>query len=453
MRQRAPRAIAPLAVALLLSALPASTFAQWSDLPADRRAPREIDERTAVSEALIASPTLRALEAGRRGAEADLFGAHAAFAPELEVSGRYTRLSELPESARALDLGVGETGRFVLPQLLDQHVGRAQLSLPVTDLLYRSARLLDAAGDRLAAQSARMEAERVRVASEARSRYVELALAEALVDALVTIEARHAVWREEVARRVAAGLSPDAGRLEVEAQWVAVRRDRLAAEARRRAARGRLALALGRSATAELRTAGLDAAESVGPASEPLASAELEALARSRRALFAMADAERIAALPSVALTFGVDVAAPHPRAFAQTQLEPLATWDAGVVVSFSLARALASVARADQLASEAEALRAEERELADRLAAERAIAESDLEITRARRAAALDATRLASDLLTVRRAEYDAGALTAADLALAEGSYLRSVVARHEADAEAQLARARLLELRAIVE
>ena len=412
-----------------------------------------VDLRGAVREALATSGRLASLEAGRDGAEADRFLATSAFVPEVSVTGRYTRLSELPESARTLNLGPDLGGSFVLPQLLDQHAGRVQVSLPITDLLYRSARLLSAAGDRVAAQEARVEAERARVAAEARTRYVELVLAERTAESLRAIESRHATWHREVRARAEAGLVAGSDRLEVEAQWLAVQRDRVAAEARVLAAQQRLAVVMGRPAHTALRARGLGPVAEVNDADASATPPDVAFLVHARRALLALVDAERLAALPSVSLTFGVDVAAPHPRAFAQSQLEAVATWDAGVVVSFSLGQALASVARADRLESEAASLAAEERELRLRMEAETAIAASDLTSGVTRLEVAIEVERLARELLALRREEYEVGTLSAAQQALAEAAHLRSVLAMHEAEAEAHLAHARLLETRALVD
>lgn len=414
-----------------------------------------VDEQAAVRAALASSPALRAFSARVEAAEADVLGAQLAFVPELSATGRYTRLSELPESARSF-------GGFVLPQLLDQHVGRFQASVPVTDLLYRSAQLLEAAGDRASAERARFEGERVRVAAEARTRYVELAVAEQMVTALRAIEARHEAWRDVVRERIDAGVAADADWIEVESQRLAVRRDRITAEARALEASQRLAVVMGRTDGALLQSEGLseglsealrDVAPTVASGATAPPNPGVDALRRTRRALERSIEAERISALPSVSLAFGVDVAAPNPRAFAQETLQTYATWDAAIQVSFSLSGALAAIARADRMTREAAALQAEEEGLLLRIEAEQRIAATAMSAAIERRAAAADAAQLATELLDVRRTQYEHGTLTAADLALAEAAHLRALLARHDADAEASLARARVLEARSLVD
>jgi outer membrane protein TolC len=409
-------------------------------------AQHRITEGEAIARAVSHSAELRIAEAGQRGAEAEARGAAYAFIPEVAVSGRYTRLSELDPRARTLDVGGAE---FVLPQLLDAHAARVEASLSLTTLLTTAPLGFEAQEAQSQAAGARLHAARWTAAAEASRRWIALAHAEATEALLTEVEQGHRLWLETLTARVEAGLTSEAERLEVRAQLVSVEAEHVRAAATRASAARALAsmLALdGAVATTGLSSGVLAQDATTHPATHP----QIEALTGTEHAARTSALRERLSALPQVSAHFGVDVATPHPRAFAQDTLQVFTTWDAGVTVSFSLEGALMASARADRLDADADALLAQRTELERVLRLEEDDAEASLAAAQAGHRSALSSVSVAEELALIRRAQHQQGTLGAAELRVVELSLLRARLSALSSLAEVHLARGRLIAARA---
>jgi outer membrane protein TolC len=175
--------------------------------------------------------------------------------------------------------------------------------------------------------------------------------------------------------------------------------------------------------------------------------ADVESRRAARRALVAGADAERAASLPRVDLVAGLDVATPAPRAFAQSELRALATWDLGVRVSFSLERALAAFSRAERLEREADVLVAEEDATLRDARLEIATARAEHAALGAARATALASLEAAEELAAARTEQLRAGLVTVSQVALAEAAVLRARLDESALRAELRVAHVRALE------
>jgi outer membrane protein TolC len=149
--------------------------------------------------------------------------------------------------------------------------------------------------------------------------------------------------------------------------------------------------------------------------------------------------------IPSVAVVAGVDFAAPNPRAFAQTTLAPLATWDLTVQVSWSLGQTLDAEAAARALSHQREALSHQREALSRAIDAEVGAARAELLACRRRIEAAREGLASAEALAAQRRGAFAAGAATATELTIAEAELFRQRIEREDARLEARAIAARL--------
>jgi outer membrane protein TolC len=96
-----------------------------------------------VALALADHPHIDAAEAERDAAAEAARAGRRALIPDVQLTGRYTRLSSIPAHYRTY-------GEIVFPQLLDNFGARAQLVVPISELflnLAASARALGHAAD------------------------------------------------------------------------------------------------------------------------------------------------------------------------------------------------------------------------------------------------------------------------------------------------------------------
>ena len=116
-----------LALALLGGAYASPSVASDAAPNVSDSAPLRIDERRVVEIALRTHPSIAAMEIALESARSVVVGSRWALAPDLGVTVRYSRLSNIPERYRVLD-GV------VFPILLDSFSGQANLTVPLSDM-------------------------------------------------------------------------------------------------------------------------------------------------------------------------------------------------------------------------------------------------------------------------------------------------------------------------------
>ncbi|MFO0562085.1 MAG: TolC family protein [Polyangiales bacterium] len=392
------------------------------------------------------SPAVRAQRATLAQVDAERERAARALVPELSVTARYTRLSSVPEEFRQISLnipGVPMMDGLVFPQLLDQFVTRASLTVPVSDLFTRALPALRAAGAR--AEAARLEARasEARSVFEAQSAYLQWLRARAALAVARSSRESFERTREDTARRVRAGQLALSQQLPLDVTLSSLRRQEIALEAAVRSAESTVRALLAIDAASMVPTD-----EELDPrAAAPSASTrpELAALDANARALEGQAGAARGALFPSLVVTGGVDVAAPNPRAFAQTTLTPLATWDVSVQLSWSLGQTLDHEAQLRVLAAQRQALEAQRDALSRALDAEVSSARAEEQAARRRIEEATTGLRAAEALAEQRRGAYQAGAATATELTIAEAELVQKRLELADARLEARAASLRL--------
>lgn len=434
----------------------------------------------AAQRAIASAPSVERAEAAAAVAEAGAARAWLSVYPRVDLTARYTRLSEvssggfgstdpaLIELARARTAMVMDpAARDVLSGLVEAQAGlsnfsfdpvpnqfalRAEVSYPVSDLFLTILPAYRASQRFAEAQQLAVEAERQTVGQRARDTfygYLRARGALAVAQSAVTqAESR----RAQVAALVDAGTAARVELMRVDAQI---------ARARVAVARAEAGVAL--SATA-LRTllhlppeAPIELGEALDtPVDAPAANvSELVALARRNRielrALRAVVDARGLARdarsgarWPHLAVAAGVDLANPNSRVFPQQQ-EWDATWDASVVLRWSPNDAFSTdrdVAVADAELAQA---RADVAALEDGVRLEVTQALADFQSAAAAYEAATVGLVAAEESYRVRTEQLDAGVAVTSDLIDAEADLTRARLDILDASIDLRLSRARL--------
>lgn len=405
--------------------------------------PRATTEREVVEVALRTHPSIESLIEAREAARDSLVGARLARVPDLRLSARYTRLSNVPERYRTF-------GGAVFPILLDSFSSRAALTVPVLDTFLSLAANVRAAG--LAEEASRLELElgRARIAHDARLAYLDVwartftvrsaeeavRAAEAnLADARLR-EQEGAASRNEVLPLETA-LDDAAIALETE------RGELVAAEAALQAIAPGVRVVVVATGPEEPGTTAV--AEVASP--EAADSPEVAALALQARAAEERVDSASWSRLPQLSLFANADLAAPNPRVFAVTELTPVATWEVGVQLEWSLSQLAGARSRSAQARQEHASALARLEEARRRITSERSAANAALATATARLTRAADQVVRAEELARARRGELAAGAaeplavvIAEVDLARARNAWIAARVTRAAAVAKLDL-------------
>lgn len=404
-----------------------------------------LSEDETARAAVRCSATVQAAEAQVRSAHAERTAARWGMAPDLALSARYTRLSSVPASFRSLNVSIpgvpsSPSDAVVFPQLLDQFAGRVTLTLPITDIVLRAWRLSEAAGARHDARQWERAAALAQVEFESRTAWHEWRRARSAAEAVrAAVESLDAQQRS-ASDRVTQGTLARTQLQVIEVERSAMRRQGMTAD-------GNVAVALRRIqrlACSESDSLVPGSASAESPLTRSERRPEVRALEADRRALDAQSRAATAAAFPSLAVVANADLAAPNPRAFAQTQLQWLATWDVSVQLSWSLPGAMAALATSRSAEAARDAVTARRVELDRAIAEERDNASTWVHVAEQRREEARSALETATLLETARRAEFAVGTATALDVVVVANQRLRAALELQDADVELDLGRLR---------
>jgi outer membrane protein TolC len=307
--------------------------------------------------AVATSPELAVRRADVRAAAAGVHQALDAYLPHVELTARYTRLSNIDapslgnivvaQSATAGALPPGTTLVSVplaFPVQLDQTAFGAQIDVPVSDYVLRVAHLAGAARSSEHTAHLLEIAERRRVAADARVAYYTWARAR--LDAAVAADAvRQAdLHLADVQHRLDADRANRADVLRVESQRAAAEQLRIRAadlaEVAETELRIRLRAPLGELEIGEELSDDLPLA-APGKLDDLVAAAiehrpELRAFADAASALREQASATAAAALPRLDLVGDVQAANPNPRYVPLTD-QFRTTWAAGIQLSWAI--------------------------------------------------------------------------------------------------------------------
>lgn len=394
-----------------------------------------IDEHTAVAMAMKQHPFIDAAHADARAADATFRAARRAMAPNLQLSARYARLSSISARYRSLD-------GIVFPQLLDSASFRADVVLPVSDMVLGLAANMRALGHAAEASKIEVVNARAQLAYDARAAFLTYWRAKLALDtASELVRAADVQVRDQQERELAGTVARSdvltfqtaLGAAQMSEQ--AVRADLAIAEATLRAFFPGLddrALLVPSRPTEEL-----DPAAPVAPDARttPPRIAVLEAQVR---AAGEKARAASLDLLPKLSLYGSAEVAAPNPRVLVQNELTFIPGWEAGARLEWSLSQATVGSAELHRARAQHRALAARTEDARRRLHAERTGARQELAFVHLRVQQANVRVRDAAALVTARRSELEAGAalplnvvLAETDLARAKNDHVQAVVDR----------------------
>ncbi len=359
----------------------------------------------ALERGVDAAPALMAARADRDRTQYEADAARASFAPRLDLTASYTRLSRVEQVP--LNFG-GMEIENPFPQFLDRYGLRASLRVPLTDYFAVILPRFRAARDTAEVTEYQYAAQRASAGLSVANAYFSLAQAEGAATVAATSLPALEAHERDVAARLEAGMATRADLLEIQAQRYAAEADVINANGQLTAARAQLANVLGRAEDqTPLETAGLlvgdvpDVETMVreGRQNRPefLAFEALTRLhQRSRRAA-------RGSRWPSLSLTASADYANPNPRSTIQEQTFT-GSWDVGVSLAWSPNDAVARGVDVRRAEAELVRVQGDEAALENQLRAEAIRAHQDwhalgasLQSVEARLTASREAVRRAS--------------------------------------------------------
>lgn len=455
--------------------LPESWAPQPGGLTADRAAERAV--RTSLG--------VRAAHANVDAASASRTEAVVAMIPQIALSARYSRLSPITQPAfnlaaslpfcvdtgngsvvatapgapcpggsrslSQLSAASGNQSSSPFPVILNNYAFNATVTLPITDIPFRLARVYESAG--LIEQARHLDevSARSTAATDARLAFYEYVRATGqLLAAQEAVEAARQ-HEQDLTRFVEAGTVARADLLRVQAQVAETERLVLAA-------RGGLGLA-----EAQLRQrmhAGADERFVMGesldtPPAVPTSVAtlidqaltarpELQSLDRQAEALRANTAATRVGMFPSVVGQFSLDIANPNQRYVPQAE-EFNTTWTATIQAQWSLGGALQAGAQVSRLNAQRLALLAQLDQLREGTEIEVRAAFISAQTSTAAIESARHQLESAMESYRVRRERFQAGSSVSSDLTDAELDLLRARLALINANIDQREALARL--------
>jgi outer membrane protein TolC len=441
--------------AALLPFLLAAAGAMAQEPPAPAAAPPvvrlTVDE--AVAQATLASPRLARLSALEAAAEAEARGARADRWPQVDLGAGYTRRSEVPELAifTPTDNPAQPVQRVVVfPNIQDNWRMRAGVAMPIWTF-GRISGQIEAAEQGRTATGADLEAGRADLVLETKTAYWSLVTAREAVRVLQEEMRAYDAHLADARNREKFGMAARNEVLAVQVERDRVELERLRAEAASDVAEANLR-----------RLLDLPPATRVDPA-EPLAKApapppDVEALvtaaqaARAERkglvarvaAADAITGAERGSRLPQLAVTGGYTYANPN-RDIVPPTAEWKDTWDIGVGLAWSVFDGGKRSANEARARAEADAARAQLRDLDRGIRLEVTQRALELRTAAAQLAVAERSVESAAESRRVAGDRYREGVIPSSELLDAEVAHESSVLARTQALASLRLAAAGL--------
>ena len=410
--------------------------------------------RLAVDHSPAVKGAGEALRKAREGAER----AWLAVYPRLDLSARYTRLSEVERGELTmpgmenLPAGAGLDSDSIFPQILNQYALRAEIRYPLSDLFFAILPGYRAAEGFSEAQAKSIEAERQKVALAAREAFYNFARARAALVVAMAGLAQAEAHRRDVAAMVNAGTLARVELMRMDAQIAA-------AQVTVERARGGVAIArtgfgvlLGRPVPEKLAIEeDLDEPlpELITDQDELLKRAakqrpEMQALAELIEAHHESVSANQGGRLPHLSLAAGVDYANPNQRAFPQEE-KFTASWDISAVLSWSPNDLLDANRGVAEASADLEKARFDMEALRDALRIEVAQACEEYRSARAAMEAARAGIEAAEESFRVRREQFRAGSAVATEVIDAESELRRARLELVNASIDVRIARARL--------
>lgn len=448
--------------------------------PAAARDPNGLTAKASAERALATSVSLKAAEQSVEAARAGAAKAFLGVFPRLELSARYTRISDVDQTNVNLGGGGADAavqnqinavqdpnsrdlfntvfGAFAgfsnieFPLIQDQFAFRASLTYPVSDVFFTILPSYSGAQSAAKAEQARYETEKASVALHAREAFFHFALAQgALVVAessVVQMEA-HA---KQVDALVRAGVAARVDAMRIQAQL---------ASTQVAVAKARAGVATAEGALRMLLHMGADEQPSVGQVLTDLPApvtesrdalvsralgerGELKALTELIEAQESFRSAARAGMYPRLAVQGNWDYANPNQRVFPQTP-EFRSSWDVSAVLSWSPNDAFANSAETDKVSADLAKARADYEALSEAIELEVVQTYENFRAAQAALDAAKAGIAAAEEGYRVRAEQLRAGTAVTSDLIDAETELTRSRLEFLNALIDLHLAHARL--------
>jgi outer membrane protein TolC len=446
--------------------IPIVTLCVPAPVSAQVARPHALTADEAARRAVATSPELRARERSVTAADAEVDRARVGYAPRLTLLGRYTRLSPIDEpvigplvAAPGVGLGPIPPGTqlfnapFSFPTVLDQYLLQANVTVPLSDYVFRISQGYSAAKHSRRAAELELEAQKLRAAADARLLYYDAARAraQASIASQALEQARAHLTATEAGFEVRRVSRADVLRAESQVASAELLLER--------------AVGLGRVSDDRLRTMLHDPPDRQYEISEDLLAAapprlsstleqdlsqawqnrpELRALDANIASLDEQSRSADAGNLPRVDAFGNAYYANPHPRAFPQEE-KWRASWDVGIQVTWSPNDALSSSAASNALDAKRAELEARKSALRDALRTEVATARQALVESRAAIATSERRVAAAEEALRARGELYNFGRATSLEVLDAQTELLRARLELVEAHATALGARVRL--------
>jgi outer membrane protein len=407
----------------------------------------------AVARAIAASPRLARLSALETAAEAEARGARADRWPQVDLGAGYTRRSEVPELAifTPTDDPATPVERVVVfPNIQDNWRVRAGVAVPIWTW-GRIGGQIEAAERGRAAAGADLEAGRADLVLETKTAYWSLVTARESVRVLQEEMRAYDAHLADARNREKFGMAARNEVLAVQVERDRVELERLRAEAGSDVAEADLRRLLDLPPEARVEPAEpLAKAPAPPPDVEALvaaaqaARAERKGLVARVAAADAITGAERAARLPQLAVTGGYTYANPNRDIVPPTR-EWKDTWDIGVGLAWSVFDGGKRAANEARARAEADAVRAQLRDLDRGIRLEVTRRALELRTAAAQLAVAERSVDSAAESRRVAGNRYREGVIPSSELLDAEVAHERAVLARTQALATLRLAAAGL--------
>lgn len=401
----------------------------------------------AIDRALATSARLTSLDAISRGAAEGVRGAQAGGRPELDLQMAYSRNSNVPELILA---SPGAAPRTIFPNLPDQWRSHVGASLPLFTGGRVAGQISAARETELASRSDRVAASNDLIA-ETHVAYVNVLFARENARVLNEAIASYEAHLKDARARQEMGLVASHEVLAVTVERERAELGRVQSENAAAIATANLLRLVGLPAGTDLELAPVMKGQAASPgttdewiARATAGRAEIEAVRARIRAAEATTRVARSTTRPQAGLVAGFDFANPNPR------ILPLSgdwndSWSLGLSVNWKILDGGRSNAAAAQAVAQADALRAQLKDLEARVRLDVTTRRLELDSALAGQAVALRGIEAARDAVRVSRDRYQEGVLSSSELLDAETRLLRAQLEATETEARIQIALANL--------
>lgn len=412
--------------------------------------------------ALAASSDLQQKRADLAAAEAKIRQTTIQFFPQLVIRGSYTRLSPVaqrfgqgalvgasnpgPLSVGPCPNGTGQcvldaedapvgAAAFDIENLENNYSVSASLTIPLSDYVLRLSDAASSAQASKRAASLALEAERARVATDARVLYYNWLRAHGQVFVASKALERSRARLQDVQAAFSVGSQTQADVMRIEALVANAELALTQAESLRQLTRAQLAIIMSDQGPADYRIGeGVPPTPSAPAPSEQNGHAlireafasrlELKALGATLEALHEGEDAARAGAWPRIDAVGDATYANPNQRFFPPRQ-EWNATWSVGVVASWNVGETFLSGARGDELAAQSANVSGQRVRMEAAIAAQVVSAALDLRTAQAALVTSETTVKAAEEAYRVTADRFRVGRATTTDMVTAETDLL----------------------------